>query len=77
MGELNIPQKLMALVRATMNNTQCRVKIQNRFAAPINMKNGDALAYLLFNVALEKVVRDAALNMRNPFLQICSNLSIC
>jgi sorting nexin-29 len=27
--ELNIPQKLIALVKATMNNTQCRVKIQN------------------------------------------------
>ena len=66
--ELNIPQKLIALVKATMNNTQCRVKIQNRFSAPINTKNGirqgDALACLLFNVALEKVVRDAALNIR-------------
>ena len=25
--ELNIPQKLIALVNATMNDTQCRVKI--------------------------------------------------
>ena len=68
MGEMNIPQKLIALVKATMNNTQCRVKIQNRLSAPINIKNGiwqgDALACLLFNVALEKVVRDAALNIR-------------
>ena len=51
-----------------MNNTQCRVKIQNRFSAPIHIKNGirqgDALACLLFNVALEKVVRDATLNIR-------------
>ena len=29
MEEMNIPQKLIALVKATMNNTQCRVKIQN------------------------------------------------
>jgi len=68
MGELNIPQKLIALVMTTLNNTQCRVKIQNRLSAPINTKNGirqgDALACLLFNIALEKVVRDAALNIR-------------
>jgi hypothetical protein len=68
MGELNIPQNLIALVKATMNNTQCRLKIQNKFSAPIHIKNGirqgDALACLLFNVALEKVVRDAALNIR-------------
>ena len=43
-----------------MNNTQCRVKIKNRFSEPINVKNGvrqgDALACLLFNVALQKVI---------------------
>jgi hypothetical protein len=68
MEELNIPQKLIALVKVTINNTQYQVKIQNRFPAPINVKNGirqgDALACLLFNIALEKVVRDAALNIR-------------
>jgi sorting nexin-29 len=67
MEELNIPQKLTALVKATMNNTQCRVKIQNRFSEPIKVRNGvqqgDALACLLFNIALEKVIRDAAVNI--------------
>ena len=50
MEELNIPQKLTALVKATMNKTQCRLKIQNRLSEPINVKNGvqqgDALACL-------------------------------
>jgi sorting nexin-29 len=68
MEKLNIPQKLIALVKATMNNTHCRVKIENRFSEPINVKNGarqgDALACLLFNIALEKVIRDAAVNIR-------------
>jgi sorting nexin-29 len=68
MEELNIPQKLIALVKATMNRTQCRVKVQNRLSEPINVKNGDrqgvALACLLFNIALEKVIRDAAVNIR-------------
>jgi len=51
-----------------MNNTQCRVKIQNRLSEPITVKNGfgqrDALACLLFNIALEKVIRDDAVNIR-------------
>jgi ATP-dependent Lon protease len=66
MEESNIPQKLTALFKATMNNTQCRVKIQNKLSEPINVKNGvrqrDASACLLFNTALEKVIRDAAVN---------------
>ena len=53
-----------------MNNTQCRVKIQNRLSEPINVKNGvrqgDALASLLFNVALEKVIRHAAVIQEVP-----------
>jgi sorting nexin-29 len=68
MEELNIPQKLIALVKATTNNTQCQVKIQNKLSEPINVTNGvrqgDALAFLLFNIALEKVIRDAAVNTR-------------
>ena len=68
MEEINIPQKIIALFKAMMNNTQCRVTIQNRLSEPINVKNGvrqgDALACLLFNIALEKVTRDAAVNIR-------------
>jgi hypothetical protein len=68
MEELNVPRKLIALVKATMNNTKCRVKIQKRLLEPITVKNGvrqgDALACLLFNIALEKVIRDAAVNIR-------------
>jgi len=80
MEQLNIPKKLIALVKATMNNTQGRIKIQNRLLEPITVKNGvrqgDALACLLFNIELEKVIRDAAVNTRGKlFLQICSNFS--
>ena len=68
MKEMNISQKLIALVKATMNNTQCRVKIQNKLSEPINITNGvrqgDALACLLFIIALEKVIRDATVNIR-------------
>ena len=51
-----------------MNNTQYRGKIQDRLSETINVKNrvqpGDALVCLLFNVALEKVIRDVVVNMR-------------
>jgi hypothetical protein len=71
MEELNIPQKLIALVKAALNNTQCRVRIQNRFSEPVNVKNGvrqrGALICLLFTITLEKVIRDAAVNMRYHF----------
>ena len=40
MEELNIPKKLIALVKATMNNNKCQVKIQNRLSDPITVKNG-------------------------------------
>jgi len=67
-GRAEYTSKLTALVKDTMNNTQCRVKIQNRFSEPTNVKNGvpqgDALACLVFNIALEKVIRDAAVNIR-------------
>jgi hypothetical protein len=36
MEQLKIPQKLVALVKATTNNTECPVKIQNGFSEPIN-----------------------------------------
>jgi sorting nexin-29 len=40
MKEMNILKKLIVLVKAMMNNTQCRDKIQNRLSEPITVKNG-------------------------------------
>jgi sorting nexin-29 len=69
MEEFNIPKKLIALVKATMNNTQCQVMMQNKLSELINVTNGgrqgDALACLLFNIALQKVIREAAVNTRD------------
>jgi sorting nexin-29 len=68
MEELNTQKKLIALVKATMNCTKCRVETQNRLLESITVKNGvrqgAALACLLFNIALEKVIRNAAVNIR-------------
>ena len=38
MEELNIPKKLIAFAKATMNNTQCRVKIQTDFQNTLILK---------------------------------------
>jgi sorting nexin-29 len=68
MEEMHIPRKLIALVRATMRKTRCQIKIQNKLSSPIITRNGvrqgDSLACLLFNITLEKVVRDAGINTR-------------
>ena len=68
MEEFEIPHKLIKLVKATMDNSQCRVKIQADLSDPFITRNGlrqgDSLACLLFNIALEKIIRDAGIQTR-------------
>jgi hypothetical protein len=51
-----------------MRNTQYQIRIQSTLCEPLPTKNGvrqgDALACLLFNIALEKVIRDEKINTR-------------
>ena len=65
MSEFNIPNKLIRLTRMTTENTQSQVRIQSDLSDLITTKKGlrqgDSLACLLFNLALEKVVRKARL----------------
>jgi sorting nexin-29 len=46
---------------------KCQIRIQGALSEPLNIRNcirqGDALACLLFNIALEKVIRDADINI--------------
>ena len=66
MYEFGIPDKLVRLIKMTMLNIVCHVKIKCDTSRPFEPKNGlrqgDALACLLFNLALEKVVRDSNIN---------------
>jgi sorting nexin-29 len=52
----------------TLKNSKCQIKIENNFSDPMEIVNGlrqiDALACLLFNIALEKVIRDVNINTR-------------
>ncbi|GFX10826.1 eukaryotic translation initiation factor 2-alpha kinase 3 [Trichonephila clavipes] len=60
MKEFKIPDKLLRLISLTLSETKIIVKVQNDLSDPLEIKNGvrqgDVLACLLFNLALEKVV---------------------
>ncbi|GFY23699.1 craniofacial development protein 2 [Trichonephila clavipes] len=63
MKEFKIPDKLLMLISLTLSETKIIVKVQNDLSDPLEIKNGirqgGALVCLLFNIALEKVVRDS------------------
>jgi sorting nexin-29 len=68
MEEMQVPKKLIHLVKAAMKDMKCQIRIQGALSEPLNIRKGirqgDALACLLFNIALEKVIRDANINIR-------------
>lgn len=61
MSELQIPPKIIRMVKATMAKTICKVKVQNElseaFETTRGIRQGDGLACLLFNLALEMAIR--------------------
>lgn len=68
MEEFEIPRKLIRMVKATMENSMCKVRVQNElsesFETTNGLRQGDSLSCLLFNLALEKVIRDAGIQTR-------------
>jgi len=68
MMEFGISPKLIRVVKTTMTNMQCSVRIQSHLSETISttcgVRQGDALACLLFNIALEKVIRDSGIQNR-------------
>jgi sorting nexin-29 len=66
--EVQVPKKHIHLVKATMKDMKCQIRIKGALSEPLNIRNGirqgDALACLLFNISLEKVIRDADINIR-------------
>lgn len=59
--EFGIPNKLICLTKVCMNGTKYQVRVDNvlseEFQVVKGLKQGDALSRLLFNIALEKIVR--------------------
>lgn len=63
--QMGIPCKLVNLVKLTMKEVRCQVRIQAdssaEFTSDKGLRQGDGLACLLFNLALEKAVRDSGI----------------
>jgi sorting nexin-29 len=61
MYEFGLQHKLARLVRATMTGTEAQVKVQTEFIDTFEIRHGlrqgDGLAPVLFNLALEYVIR--------------------
>ena len=66
MKEFGIPMKLVRLVKMTLVNTNSKVKIQGKlspsFETVIGLRQGDSLSTLLFNLCMEKIIRNVRIN---------------
>ena len=78
--EHNFPKKLTRLIKATVNSTRCCVKISGALLDPFEtrkgLRQGDGNSCLLFNIALEGVIRRAGFNMRGTIFSKTSQF-IC
>lgn len=65
LAEMGIPNKLIRLVKLTMKEVSGQVRIQAdcsvEFSSDKGLRQGDGLACLLFNFALEKAIRDSGI----------------
>jgi hypothetical protein len=61
MYEFGLPPQLVRMVRATMTGTEAQVKVQTELTDTFDirqgLKQGDGLTPMLFNLALEYVIR--------------------
>jgi hypothetical protein len=59
--KLGIPTKIVKLIKLCNNNTNCVVRMQGELSEPFEvmkgLRQGDALSPVLFNLALESVIR--------------------
>ena len=82
MSEFNIPNKLIRFTQMTMENIKSQVRIQSDLSDSIitkkGLRQGASLASLLFNLALEKVVRNAGTQTsRTRFYKSFQLFGIC
>jgi Reverse transcriptase (RNA-dependent DNA polymerase) len=61
MAEFGFPHKLVRLLKATLEGVVCSVKIEGHlsgaFESEVGLRQGDGISTMLFNIALEGVVR--------------------
>jgi len=62
LAELNFPHKLINLIKSSIMETYFRVRIGNIKSEQVQvrtgLRQGDSLSPILFNIALEKVIRE-------------------
>jgi Reverse transcriptase (RNA-dependent DNA polymerase) len=67
MAEFGFPHKLIRLLKATLTDVECCVKVggnlSGSFKSEVGLRQGDALSTMLFNIALEGVIRRAGVEM--------------
>jgi hypothetical protein len=65
----SFPDKLIKLTKIGMEEAKYRVRVDNELSSPFTvdtgLKQGDTLSPLLFNLTLEKVVRELQSNEGN------------
>ena len=80
MEEFGIPPKLISLTKATLSSVKCQVRLQNgqssSFKTTKGLRQGDALACMLFNFALEKAVRDAYIDTSGTIYRVIHELCL-
>lgn len=62
-----IPEKLVKMIQICNSNTYCKIRYQGELSPQLfevrsALKQGDAMSPILFNLALEKVIRDISMN---------------
>jgi hypothetical protein len=61
--QFKLPQKLINLIKANILHTEIKIKVGNILSQGISvstdLRQGDALSSILFNIALEKVIRES------------------
>lgn len=66
MHEYGFPDKLIRLLKATMERVMCVVRVSGTLSSPSEsrkgLRQGDGLSCLLFNIALEGVIRRAGID---------------
>ena len=72
MNELNIPEKLIRLVKMIMSNMYSQIKILLKHSAPFithkGVQQADVLACFLFNITLEHAIRKSGTQSKGTIL---------
>jgi sorting nexin-29 len=79
--DLGIPQKLIKITKITMKNSVTQIRIQSSLSEPLKvnkgLRQGDPLACLLFNIALEKAVRKANMQIIGHIFHKSAQILAC